>query len=178
MRGFLIALQQLTTTIGIMLAYWAAFGSNYIGGTGDGQSDMAWRLPMIIQGLPAVILCIGLFFMPFSPRLLVNKGRDSEALRTLAYLRNLPEDHYLVQVEYLEIKSDFKFEKAIFDKRFPKLSKDVGNSVWRREFAQYSNIFRSKDNFKRVALASLVMFFQQWTGIDSSMFLLLHWLLC
>ena len=165
MRGFLIALQQLTTTIGIMLAYWAAFGSNYIGGTGDGQSDMAWRLPMIIQGLPAVILCIGLFFMPFSPRLLVNKGRDSEALRTLAYLRNLPEDHYLVQVEYLE-------------KRFPKLSKDVGNSVWRREFAQYSNIFRSKDNFKRVALASLVMFFQQWTGIDSSMFLLLHWLLC
>ena len=165
MRGFLIALQQLTTTIGIMLAYWAAFGSNYIGGTGDGQSDMAWRLPMIIQGLPAVILCIGLFFMPFSPRLLVNKGRDSEALRTLAYLRNLPEDHYLVQVEYL-------------DKRFPKLSKDVGNSVWRREFAQYSNIFRSKDNFKRVALASLVMFFQQWTGIDSSMFLLLHWLLC
>ncbi|KAH7407194.1 quinate permease [Cadophora sp. MPI-SDFR-AT-0126] len=167
MRGFLIALQQLSTTIGIMLAYWAAFGSNYIGGTGDGQNDMAWRLPMIIQGVPAVILCIGLFFMPFSPRLLVNKGKDAEALKTLAYLRNLPEDHYLVQVEYLEIKSDFEFEKTIFDKRFPKLSKDVGDSVWRREFAQYSNIFRSKDNFKRVALASLVMFFQQWTGIDS-----------
>jgi hypothetical protein len=112
-----------------------------------------------------------------------------------------------VQVEFLEIKADAEFEKAIFDKRFPKLSAAAGNSVWRREFAQvcdvlapfwclvgggalgkflqvqdienmhqtckltrlqYSNIFRSRDNFKRVALASLVMFFQQWTGIDSS----------
>ena len=151
-----------------MLAYWCAFGSNYIGGTGSSQSDMAWRLPMIIQGIPAVVLCIGLFFMPFSPRLLVNKGKDAEALSTLAYLRNLPEDHYLVQVEYLEIKADAEFEKEIFDKRFPELSKSVSGSVWRREFAQYSNIFRSRDNFKRVALASLVMFFQQWTGIDSS----------
>ncbi|KAE9363807.1 general substrate transporter [Stipitochalara longipes BDJ] len=167
MRGFLIALQQLTTTIGIMLAYWVAFGSNYIGGTGKGQSDLAWRLPMIIQGIPAVVLCIGLFFMPFSPRLLINKGKEQEALKTLSYLRNLPEEHYLVQVEFLEIKADAEFERAIFDKRFPELSKAAGNSVWRREFAQYSNIFRSRDNFKRVALASLVMFFQQWTGIDS-----------
>lgn len=149
----------------------AQFGSNYIGGTGDGQSDMAWRLPMIIQGIPAVILCVGLFFMPFSPRLLVNKGKEAEALKTLAYLRNLPEEHYLVQVEFLEIKADAEFEKSIFDKRFPQLSSAVGDSIWRREFAQYSNVFRTKDAFKRVALASLVMFFQQWTGIDSSKYM-------
>jgi hypothetical protein len=123
---------------------------------------------MIIQGVPAVILCIGLIFMPFSPRLLVNKGKDQEALKTLAYLRNLPEDNYLIQVEFLEIKADAEFEKEIFERRFPSLSASAGDSVWRREFAQYSNIFRSKDSFKRVAIASLVMFFQQWTGIDSS----------
>lgn len=125
---------------------------------------------MIIQGIPAIILCIGLFFMPFSPRLLVNKGRDAEAIETLSYLRNLPENHYLVQVEYLEIKADAEFEKAIFDKQFPSLAASAGNSVWRREFAQYSNVFRTKDSFKRVATASLVMFFQQWTGIDASKF--------
>ena len=135
---------------------------------------MAWRLPMIIQGIPAVILCVGLFFMPFSPRLLVNKGKDEEALKTLAYLRNLPEDHYLIQVEFLEIKADREFEKSIFDRRFPQLSSEVGDSVWRREFAQYSNLFRTKDAFKRVAIASLVMFFQQWTGIDSSKHLPVH----
>lgn len=123
---------------------------------------------MIIQGIPAIILCAGLFWMPFSPRLLVNKGRDEEAIKTLSYLRNLPRDHPLVQVEYLEIKADSEFEKAIFDKRFPSLAASTGNSVWRREFAQYTNIFRTKDSFKRVALACLVMFFQQWTGIDAS----------
>lgn len=150
-----------------MLAYWIAYGSNYIGGTGAGQSDMAWRLPMIIQGIPAVFLCGGFFFMPFSPRLLVNKGKDQQALKTISYLRNLPEDNFLVQVEFLEIKADFEFEKAIFDRRFPSLSAAAGKSVWRREFARYSNIFRSKDAFKRVALASLIMFYQQWSGIDS-----------
>lgn len=30
-------------------------------------------------------------------------------------------------------------------------------------------LFQSRDNFKRVATAWLVMFWQQWTGIDSSM---------
>jgi hypothetical protein len=123
---------------------------------------------MIIQGIPAVVLCVGLFFMPYSPRLLMNKGKESESLKTLAYLRNLPEDHYLVQVEFLEIKADAEFEKVIFDKRFPQLSSAVGDSVWRREFAQYSNVFRTKDAFKRVTIAAFVMFFQQWTGIDSS----------
>ncbi|KFX98671.1 hypothetical protein O988_04255 [Pseudogymnoascus sp. VKM F-3808] len=167
MRGFLIALQQLSTTVGIMVAYWIAYGTNYIGGTGAGQPDMAWRIPMIIQGIPAVVLCIGIWFMPFSPRLLVNKGRDQEALKTLAYLRDLPEDHRLVQIEFFEIKSDAVFEHRIFDKRFPHLSVAAGGSIWRREFAQYSNLFRSKDSFKRVAIAGLVMFFQQWTGIDS-----------
>ena len=98
----------------------------------------------------------------------MNKGKEGESLKTLAYLRNLPEDHYLVQVEFLEIKADAEFEKAIFEKRFPQLSSAAGDSVWRREFAQYSNVFRTKDAFKRVAIASLVMFFQQWTGIDSS----------
>ena len=106
--------------------------------------------------------------MPFSPRLLVNKGRDEKALKTLSYLRNLPEEHYLVQVEYLEIKADAEFEKSTFDKKFPNLTAGGNQNVWRREFAQYTNVFRTKDAFKRVAIASLVMFFQQLTGIDSS----------
>lgn len=103
--------------------------------------------------------------MPFSPRWLINKGREEEALHTLAKLRNLPEDHNLVQVEFLEIKSEAEFERRIFARRFPDVTQD---STIRREIAQYVNIFRTRDSFKRVAIGSLVMFFQQWTGIDSS----------
>jgi MFS family permease len=168
-RGLLVALQQLTTTIGIMVAYWIGYGSNYIGGTGNGQSDMAWRLPLIIQGIPAVILATGVWFMPFSPRLLMNKGLEEEALRTLSRLRSLPQDDPLVQVEFLEIKAETLFEQAAFEERFPRLAAKSGSNPLLRELAQYTNIFRTKDSFKRVATAGLIMFFQQWSGIDSSM---------
>lgn len=43
-------------------------GTNYIGGTGDTQKEAAWRLPLALQLIPAVILGVGILFMPFSPR--------------------------------------------------------------------------------------------------------------
>ena len=166
MRGFLVALQQLSTTLGIMISYWIGYGTNYIGGTGQGQSDWAWRTPLLIQGIPAIILALGVVFvLPFSPRMLVNRGRDDEALKVLTRLRNLPQDDILLRYEFLEMKAEVLFEQRLFAARFPHLGE--GNSVWRREFAQYTNIFRTKDNFKRVAIAGLIMFFQQWSGIDS-----------
>lgn len=161
-RGLLISMQQLATTIGIMLAYWVGYGSNYIGGTGESQHDLAWRLPLILQGVPAIALAIGVWFLPFSPRLLINKGRDDEALATLSKLRQLPVDHHLVRIEYLEIKAESEFEKQAFDKRHPKLAAKAGNNKLRREIAQYVHIFTNKDAFKRVTMGSLVMFFQQW----------------
>ena len=151
-----------------MIAYWIGYGTNYIGGTGAGQSDWAWRLPLIIQGLPAIVLALGvIFLLPYSPRMLINKGREEEAWATLSSLRNLPVTDELVQIEFLEIKSEVLFERRAFDERFPHLAAAAGGSIWRREFAQYTNIFRTKDNFKRVAIAGLIMFFQQWSGIDA-----------
>ncbi|KAG6906191.1 hypothetical protein DXG01_015326 [Tephrocybe rancida] len=165
-RGLLVAMQQLGVTFGIMVAYWIGYGTNFIGGTGSGQRDLAWQLPWIIQGIPAVILAVGTFFMPFSPRLLVNKGRDDEAIATLSYLRNLPKDHELIQIEFLEIKAEAIFNRRILEQRYPQLLKEGGN-IWIRELMGYANLFRTADSFKRTAIAGIIMFFQQWTGIDS-----------
>lgn len=159
-RGLLVALQQLTTTVGIMVAYWIGYGTNYIGGTGEAQSDWAWRTPLIIQGIPAIVLAIGIWFMPFSPRLLMSKGREKEALATLAKLRGLAPDHELVQVEFLEIKSEIIFERTLFHKRNPELADATSHGPLRRQIAQYTTIVRNFDSFKRVAIAGLVMFFQ------------------
>lgn len=145
-----------------MLSFWVGYGSNYIGGTGDGQTDLAWRLPSYIQGVPAAILALGIWWLPFSPRWLVKQGRDEEALKTLAYLRNLPQEDELIQIELMEIKAECLFEQRAFQKAFPRLAEKEKTSVWVREAAQYWQIIRTWDNFKRVSTAWLVMFFQQW----------------
>jgi hypothetical protein len=38
-------------------------GTNYIGGTGETQSDAAWLIPLCLQLFPAVILFVGMIFM-------------------------------------------------------------------------------------------------------------------
>ncbi|RSM03460.1 hypothetical protein CEP52_007410 [Fusarium oligoseptatum] len=167
LRGFLVSFYQFCTILGIMLSFWIGYGSNYIGGHGDGQSNLAWMLPSIIQGIPAVLLAMGIWWLPFSPRWLVKKGRDEEAIKTLSYLRNLPIEHPLIQVEYKEIKAESLFEQRAFAKQFPNLAAKEQGNMWVREFAQYYNIVRTWDNFKRVATAWLVMFWQQWSGIDA-----------
>jgi MFS family permease len=172
LRGFLVSFYQFATILGIMSSFWVGYGCNYIGGTGEGQSDLAWRLPSIIQGIPAVFLACGIWFMPFSPRWLVKVGRLEEAKKTLAWLRKLPEDDELVTIEFLEIQAESLFEKRAFEKSFPKLAAKEKKNIWMHEVAQYANCVRTWDNFKRVATAWLVMFFQQWSGIDASMELL------
>ena len=162
MRGFIVSFYQFATILGIMLSFWIGYGSNHMGGTGDGQTDLAWMLPSIIQGIPAAILAVGIWWLPFSPRWLAKKGRDEEALKVLSLLRKVPVEHELVQVEFKEIKAECLFEQRAFAKNFPHLAEREKTSILTSEVAQYWNIIRTKDNFKRVATAWLVMFFQQW----------------
>lgn len=167
MRGFIVSFYQFATILGIMLSFWIGYGSNYIGGTGGSQSNLAWMLPSIIQGVPAAILAIGIWWLPFSPRWLVKKGRDEEAINVLSKLRKLPADDNVLQLEYKEIKAECLFEQRAFAKAFPSLSEKEERSIWASELAQYWNIVRTRDNLKRVCTAWLVMFFQQWSGIDA-----------
>ena len=104
-RGSLVALQQLAITFGIMVSFWIDYGTNYIGGTGEGQSEAAWRLALALQLVPALILGIGILFMPFSPRWLINNGRDDEALQVLSRARREAPDSEIVQIEFLWVSS-------------------------------------------------------------------------
>lgn len=167
-RGFIVSFYQFATILGIMLSFWIGYACNFIGGTGDAQSDLAWRLPSIIQGIPAVLLAIGIWWMPFSPRWLVKVGRDDEAKKTLAWLRNKSLDDDLVHAELLEIKAEALFEQRVFAKHFTHLKPET-TGILKREIYGYVQIFSSMDNFKRVCTAWLVMFWQQWSGIDASM---------
>jgi hypothetical protein len=64
-----------------MISYWIGYGTNFFGGTTyPEQSSAAWRIPLAIQLVPAIILCVGSWFLPFSPRWLMLVGREEESL--------------------------------------------------------------------------------------------------
>ncbi|PPR02625.1 hypothetical protein CVT24_002196 [Panaeolus cyanescens] len=169
-RGSLVALQQLAITFGIMISFWIDFGTNYIGGTGDGQHEAAWRIPLALQLVPAVILGVGILFMPFSPRWLVNQGRDDEALQVLSSARGLSPDSEIVQIEFLEIRAQYLFEKETAELKYPQYQDGSFSSNFLLGFHDYVSLLRERTLLYRVAVGSLTMFFQQWTGINAILY--------
>ncbi|KAJ6115332.1 Major facilitator superfamily domain general substrate transporter [Penicillium sp. IBT 16267x] len=167
-RGSLVAVQQLAITFGIMVSFWIGYGTNYIGGTGAGQSDAAWLIPICIQILPAVVLAIGMMlFMPQSPRHLMNTGREEECLQTLARLRGTTTDDLLVRIEHLEIKSLYLFERETAAEKYPHLQDGSFSSNFKIGLNDYISLITNKSLFKRTSVACMIMVFQQWNGINA-----------
>ena len=142
-------------------------GTHFIGGTGQGQSDAAWLVPICLQLAPAIVLFIGIMWMPFSPRWLLHHGREEEARQVLANLRDLPTDHELIELEFLEIKAQSLFEKRSLAERFPHLQEQTAGNIFKLQFVAMGALFKTKAMFKRVIVATVTMFFQQWTGINA-----------
>ncbi|KAK0941843.1 hypothetical protein LTR29_006569 [Friedmanniomyces endolithicus] len=169
-RGALVGLQQLAITTGIMFSFWIDYGTNYIGGTGDTQVEAAWLVPLCLQLAPALLLGGGILFMPFSPRWLEHHGREAEARKTLASLRGLSQDHELIELEYAEIKAQSLFEKRTVAEHFPALADGSASSTIKLQFVAVASLFKSKPMLRRVGLATVTMFFQQWTGINAILY--------
>jgi MFS family permease len=169
-RGALVGLQQLSITLGIMISFWIDYGTNFIGGTGTSQKEAAWLLPLCLQLVPAVLLGVGMIFMPFSPRWLVHHDREADASRVLAQLRSLPEDHELIELEFAEIKAQSLFEKKSLRENFPHLQDMSALSTFKLQFVAIGSLFTTRGMFKRVIIATMTMFFQQWTGINAILY--------
>ncbi|KAL4887719.1 general substrate transporter [Aspergillus karnatakaensis] len=169
-RGSLVALQQLAITFGIMVSFWINYGTNHIGGTGETQKDASWLLPLALQLAPAVVLGVGMIFMPFSPRWLVHHDREEEAIKVLTSLRGLPADDPVLQLEFLEIKAQSIFEKRTEKEKFPHLERTNTWSYLKLEAAGYKSLFTSWPMFRRVMVATVTMTFQQWTGVNAVLY--------
>ncbi|MBX9692009.1 MAG: MFS transporter, partial [Cyanobacteria bacterium] len=74
-RGRLVAVSQLNIVMGILVAY---FSNGYFSHLADN-----WRWMFGAQALPALAFFVLLFFVPQSPRWLVNEGREEEAREVL-----------------------------------------------------------------------------------------------
>ncbi len=81
-RGGLTTLNQLMISLGIFVAYLIDYG---LAGTG------AWRVMIGLAMIPSLLLLVGMWSQPESPRWLVRRGRAAEAHTVLLRTRD-PED--------------------------------------------------------------------------------------
>lgn len=186
LRGSLVALQQLAITCGIMCAFWLDYGTQYIGGTGDGQSEAAWRFPLAFQCLPSLLLAVGTFFLPYSPRWLVQAGsstshyslkfgsiitqanhillpdREEEARDVLCRLRRVPESDPRIRLELLEIKAASMFEQETRAAKYPNVSGKIQIAL-----REYKDLFVLRHLNRRLLIACMLQFIQQFTGINA-----------
>ncbi|WP_454931536.1 sugar porter family MFS transporter [Actinomyces oricola] len=95
-RGPLVSRNELMIVTGQLVAYTS---NAIIGFVSEGGH--AWRIMLGLATLPAAALWIGVFFVPESPRWLVAKGRNEEALDVLRQLRTTdprPELNEIVEI--------------------------------------------------------------------------------
>lgn len=134
-RGSMISMYQLMITIGILAAYLSDTAFSYTG---------AWRWMLGVITIPAILLLIGVFFLPDSPRWLAARGSDEKARRVLEKLRDTSEQ---AKSELDEVRESLK----------------VKQSGWA--------LFINNKNFRRaVYLGVLLQVMQQFTGMNVIMY--------
>ncbi|KAJ6485546.1 general substrate transporter [Mycena sanguinolenta] len=147
-RGRLIGMYELCWQFGGVIGFWINYGvTQHIP-----ASHKQWFIAFGVQLIPGCLLFIGSFFMVESPRWLVSRDRNAEALKNLATLRNLPEDAPYVVEEYTEIEAAIAHERSLAGAGF---------------FGPLKTVFASKTLRYRVLLGSSLFIWQNGTGINA-----------
>ena len=144
-RGFIGGIFQLCVTIGILVMYYIAFGLGHINGLA------AFRIPWAIQIVPGIILAVGVFFIPESPRWLAKQEQWEESEFIVAKIQSGGDtQHPDVVTEMAEIKEQLIIEENA--KAF-----------------KYSDLLRKKYAF-RTFNAIFAQIWQQLTGMNALMY--------
>ncbi|KMQ42207.1 Sugar transporter, conserved site [Trichophyton rubrum] len=140
-RGQLVMVEGALITGGICLSYWLDFGFSFLE-----PSSVSWRFPIAFQIFFALIIMFVVMGLPESPRWLVLKGQEDEAMNVLAALSNLDREDRFVHSEFSAIKDTvIEMQKGSFKDLFT-MDKDR--------------------HLHRVILAYVNQMFQQISGIN------------
>lgn len=135
-RGRLVSMFQLMITLGVLVSYLSDLFF------ADESTVSCWR-PMFYAGvLPALILLVGIFFMPESPRWLLSKQRNAEGLAIL--------------------------QKIEGEEAAAQLARSIGEEIERSkdESSRWSELLKPALRMP-LMIAVGIMFFQQFVGINT-----------
>lgn len=78
------------------------------------DGNWSWRTITLLQILPSIVQIIFIYWVPESPRWLIFKGRNEEALNMLAYYHADGDvSNATVQFEYKEIRETITLEREV-----------------------------------------------------------------
>lgn len=141
-RGALIASYQMAITVGLLVAACVNQGTHARNDSGS------YRIPIAVQFIWALILGIGLIFLPESPRYYIKTGQDEKALQALGVLHGVSSDDPVAVEEFDEIKANFEYELT------------QGTASW-------VDVFKVKNSqLKKLITACGLQALQQLSGIN------------
>ncbi|KAJ7650994.1 general substrate transporter [Roridomyces roridus] len=139
-RGRLGALYNSCFFIGSMPATGAMVGTQLM------NSTWAWRLPLILQIGPPIIVMTCVWFCPESPRWLISRGRVEEARQILIdYHSNDGQSNAIIELEMQEFQEQIAVKKE-------------------EPFWDYSALFKSRNRRWRMLCLSLMCWNGQLAG--------------
>lgn len=150
-RGALVSGYQFCITIGLLLASCVDYGTQERRDTGS------YRIPIALQMLWALILAIGLFLLPESPRYFVKRGRLDKAAIALGKIRGQLQDSDYIQQELAEIVANHEYELQV-------IPQGSYLNSWMNCFK--GSLFVSSSNLRRTILGTSLQMMQQWTGVN------------
>ncbi|KAK6359213.1 hexose transporter hxt1 [Orbilia brochopaga] len=144
-RGALVATYQLFVTMGILTSYCVNLGTSHVD-----NGPWSWRGALMIGYLWALVLMVGMFILPETPRWLLSQGRKEDCIGALRWIAGKKGRHNaaLVDAQYQEMAATIHAEK-----RFAKKS--------------FFSSFNPKDKILyRTLLGFTLQMFQQLTGAN------------
>ncbi|KAF8556197.1 sugar transporter [Imleria badia] len=144
-RGFMVGLNQQMLGIGFIVANWVGYGTSFL------KTNVSWRLPLGLQAslVPAGLLLIGIQFLPYSPRWLLEVNRDDEARDVVYKLHGIdtPEAKSAADQEFTEMHDQIKADALVRSRSI-------------------SDLWATPAMLRRTLVAVGVQVFGQFTGIN------------
>ncbi|KAF8838718.1 putative high affinity glucose transporter [Paxillus ammoniavirescens] len=150
-RGTLVSGYQFCVTIGLLLASCVTYATENRKDTGS------YRIPISIQFAWGLILGIGLFLLPESPRYFVKREQIDKARGVLSRLRGQPPNSEYIEAELAEIVANAEYER----KAIPATGYF---SSWMNCFS--GSLWVGSSNLRRTILGTSLQMMQQWTGVN------------
>ena len=142
-----------------MVAYWVDFGMYFIQ-----DQSVSWRFPLALQILFAAIILVFIMGLPESPRWLILKNRDDEAIEILSSLLELETNDKFLQNEFAAIKDTvIEMSRGTFSDLF---TMDENRHLHRTALAYISQMFQQISGINLITYYATILFGPDRIGLD------------